>query len=712
MVTAADAPASTETPAPRQETVVVSASKVDEALADAPATMTVISGETLETSPAQNYGDRLRGVPGVNVVQLSARDVNVTSRDATSTLANSQLGLLDGRSIYLDLFGIIVWDFVPVNVDDIQQIEVVRGPASAVWGANAMTGAVNIITKSPRDNKGIVATLSGGAFSRDAGASAGEGAGGSYGLSLSVSRAPSDKIAYRLSGRLFHSDAFARPAGTIPLDHHPSDPSIVTGGAAYPTYENSTTTQPKADLRVDHDVSKDVHLTYSAGIAATSGVLHTGIGPFDLKPGSLLGYVRTAFRKSNLRVSAFANLLDAHGPDQLLLNPRTQDFIQGSFKTQTYDLEAGDSRLFGQHHVFSVGGNVRRNVFDISIAPTAENRTEAGAYLQDEVFYGRFRFSLGARVDKFSVIDKAVFSPRVTVTMKPVHEQSLRVSFNRAFRSPSAINNSLFIETVQPIDLSPIAPLLPPPLRPAVAQPFPLIVDIVGNPDLREESLTAWEVAYNGSIDKGRTTWGAAYYINDRSDIINFVNVANNFHPYTAQNPPPGFPLPAPVLTSLGAAGIFLPQTVATYLNLGPTRSRGLELSLDHTFGAGVRVYGNYSYQTVPKPKAAPTPFPLGEIDSPPKNRVNVGVDVRRGRGFGTVWVNHTDKAFWTDVLTAAYHGATPGFTTLNGTLGLRVNKQLTASLKGLNLTNKAIQQHIFGDILKRSVTAELKAAF
>ena len=111
--------------------------------------MTVISGATLAASPAQNYGDVLRSVPGVNVIQLSARDINVTSRQATGTLATSQLALLDGRSLYLDFYGLVLWDFVPIDQRDIKQIEVVRGPAPARWGANALTGVVNIITKSP-----------------------------------------------------------------------------------------------------------------------------------------------------------------------------------------------------------------------------------------------------------------------------------------------------------------------------------------------------------------------------------------------------------------------------------------------------------------------------------------------------------------------------------------------------------------------------------
>ena len=129
------------------ETVVVSASRTDTALADAPATMSVVTSEALASTPAQNYADLLRGVPGVNAVQLSARDINLTSRQATSTLSNSELVLVDGRSVYLDFFGLVLWDFVPTNLADVKQVEVIRGPASAVWGANALTGVVNIITK-------------------------------------------------------------------------------------------------------------------------------------------------------------------------------------------------------------------------------------------------------------------------------------------------------------------------------------------------------------------------------------------------------------------------------------------------------------------------------------------------------------------------------------------------------------------------------------
>src|SRR5438552_9069032 len=196
--------------------------------------MSVISGDALAALPAQNYGDVLRSVPGVNVVQLSARDINVTSRQATGTLATSQLTLLDGRSLYLDFYGLVLWDFEPTNTSDIKQIEVVRGPASAVWGANALTGVVNIITRSPREAEGFNLALTAGLFDRDAGSTAGEGAGKNLGGSFSYAHAPNDRWSYRLSAGYYHSDPFPRPVGTVPRATHPLDSRIATGGVPYP----------------------------------------------------------------------------------------------------------------------------------------------------------------------------------------------------------------------------------------------------------------------------------------------------------------------------------------------------------------------------------------------------------------------------------------------------------------------------------------------
>jgi outer membrane receptor protein involved in Fe transport len=719
-----DVPAITLEIASLSDRVVVTATRSETALVDVPATMSILTSETIAASPAQNYGDLLRSVPGLNVIQTSARDVNLTSRQATSTLSNSQLVLVDGRSIYLDFFGIVLWDFLPTNLPDIKQIEVIRGPASAVWGANAETGVVNIITKSPREAPGTTASVSGGIFGRDAGSSAGKGPGGTFGTNASVARIVNDRWSYRLSAGYFASESLPRPTGTIPLITDPRDPTATVGGIAYPgdgdgpigtTFKNTGTSQPKFDARVDQELA-DGRVSYGGGIAGSNGIIHTGIGPFDIQKGSYQGYGRVGYNKGALKLSFFTNFIDAEAPNLLLAGP-TGVPLQLNFSTQTYDFEAGDSFALGQHQVLSVGGNARRNNFNITIDPNAENRTELGAYVQDEIFLDRFRFTVGGRVDKFGNLSDPVFSPRLAATFKPSPDHGVRVSFNRAFRSPSVTNNYLDIGIVVPTDLRGLAALLPVEARPLVATPFPLAVRAVGSRlpigaiaqnELVEESLTAYEIAYDATVR--RTRFGAAFFVNDIDNQINFSQLPRNLDPYTAANPPPGWRLPPSILTSIATAGIFLPRTGFTYLNLGPVRQKGLELSVDHQINDLIGTFANYSWQGKPAVLDDPNPYPFQELTLPPTNRFNAGVSFDDARFLGSGSVNYSDKAFWSDVLTSPYHGFTDAYTMVNASFGVKwAGGKITTLVRATNVFNEEIQQHVFGDIIKASVVGEVR---
>lgn len=256
------------------ETVIVTASKIEQQLINSPAAVSVVTSETIESSPASNYGDLLRSVPGVNVAQTSARDINIVTRGATSTLSTSQLALLDGRTIYQDFFGFVAWDFLPVDTSEIAQIEVIRGPASAVWGANAMTGVVNVITKTPRQIDGTTLTLSYGGVNRDV-AGSDQDAGETYNIHLTHAQALNDRWAYKISAGVFNMEAFARPTGRIPVD-----PERGTGGAEYPPFPNTETTQPKLDARVDYDFPDgNQKLIFAGGFAGTRGSSTPGSAP-------------------------------------------------------------------------------------------------------------------------------------------------------------------------------------------------------------------------------------------------------------------------------------------------------------------------------------------------------------------------------------------------------------------------------------------------
>src|SRR6266699_2101887 len=94
------------------ETIQVTAGRDKESVQDAPGSITVVDQKQISTSAADNYGDLLRGVPGINVVHTSARDVGIRTRGASGVAEHRELTLLDGRSVYLDFYGVVLWDFL------------------------------------------------------------------------------------------------------------------------------------------------------------------------------------------------------------------------------------------------------------------------------------------------------------------------------------------------------------------------------------------------------------------------------------------------------------------------------------------------------------------------------------------------------------------------------------------------------------------------
>ncbi len=512
-----------EQPPIYEEQVVVTASKVEQQLVNAPATVSVVTSDVIASSPATNYAELLRSVPGMNITQTSARDFNINMRGATSTLSTSQLALIDGRSLYLDFFGFVAWDFLPINPNEVRQIEVIRGPASAVWGANALSGVVNFITKTPREMQGNSFTLGVGTFGREVNDNA-RGNGALWYFNGTHAAAVNDRWSYKLSAGALAQDALPRPEGIIPNAQR----------TPYPFFANSGTRQPKFDARVDYEAPENAYrLSFSGGFAGTEGIIHTGIGPFDMNRGTKLAYGSARWTKGAQKFNLFTNILDGDATALLSFGPdgRPIPFV---FNTRTFDAEYGNVTAIGTRNVLSYGGNLRYNSFDLSLAPRGDNRSEGGVYIQDEIFINDYlRWVVGARLDRFSVLDKPNFSPRTALIIKPAPDHSVRFSFNRAFRAPSLINNFLEVGIVNQVDLRTINPLFA--LAPGgPAYNFP--VQATGNENLVEQQVDALEAAYTGVIAK-RATVTAAYYYNKSKDDIFFTQVGR----YRAANPPPGW---------------------------------------------------------------------------------------------------------------------------------------------------------------------------
>ena len=676
------------------DTVVVTATRTEQKLVNAPTTMSVITAAQIEAAPSQNFAELLRTIPGINITQVSARDFNLTSRGATGTLATGQLALLDGRSLYQDFFGFVMWDFLPVNLNEIKQIEVIRGPASAVWGANAVNGVVNVITKSPREMQGTTAVFGLGSFTCPGCVDESDGTERDPGLlwyaSGTHAQPINDRWAFKLSAGAYSQDALSRPSGIIP-----GSPG---SGTPYPPFANTGTMQPKFDARFDYDYPDGRLLSLSAGVAGTEGIMHSGIGPFDIESGSTMGYGKVNFTRRGFRAAAFMNVLNGDARNLLTRTP-TNDPITFNFATKTFDFEGSNLQTLSRRHVLSYGGNLRFNRFDLSLAPAGDDRTEFGFYGQDEIFLNdMLRLNIGARVDRFDFLDDFMFSPRVALMIKPQADHTFRLTYNRAYRSPSVVNNFLEVTIAEPINLGLFHPAF-------ANQIFPLPVRSIGNPDLKEQSLDAYEASYTGILG-GRTVVSAAFYVNKTKNEILFTEITSAR--YTSASPPPGWPAPlVPAIDLARSVGRVFPGRY-TYLNFGKTTQKGLELGIDSPVNQYVTVFANYSYQAEPEPEG----FDLSELNLPAENRFNAGLGFTYDRFFGNLAISYSDSAFWQDVLDARYSGSTEAYTLINGGFGFRWNDRFTTSLKGINLANEDVQQHVFGDILKRQLIAELRVNF
>ena len=252
------------------------------------------------------------------------------------------------------------------------------------------------------------------------------------------------------------------------------------------------------------------------------------------------------------------------------------------------------------------------------------------------------RLLVGARVDKFDIIEDVQFSPRTTLMLKPSADQTIRVSYNRAYRAPSVINNFLDTAIINQLPLGIRA------VNPALAGTRLQLPDArrrqqrrrcaaVPPQDLVEQSITAYEIGYTGVI-KQRATVSAAFFFNETKDDIFFTQVAS----YRASQPAAAVAAAADSAVPGSSSSALLPAgttpraarpcpfgagnglpSAFSYRNLGKVQQKGLELGIDGAFTKEWSGFANYSYQ--PDPKAIG--FPQSEINLPPNNRFNVGVN-------------------------------------------------------------------------------------
>jgi iron complex outermembrane recepter protein len=172
----------------KEEESVSIASRYEQPISQAPSNVYVITDEDIRHSGATDLPTVLRRIPGLEVIQMSGGDFNVSARGNNQTVANKMLVMVDGRSIYIDTQAQVYWKAIPVTLPEIKRIEVLKGPASAIYGFNAFDGIINIITKSPAEMRGTTLQFGGGELGTISSAAVHAGTAGNFGYRLSIGR--------------------------------------------------------------------------------------------------------------------------------------------------------------------------------------------------------------------------------------------------------------------------------------------------------------------------------------------------------------------------------------------------------------------------------------------------------------------------------------------------------------------------------------------
>ena len=432
---------------------VTSVSKRPERLSQTASAIQVITQEDIRRSGAASLAEALRLAANLQVAQVDSRQWAISARGFNGTAANKLLVLIDGRTVYTPLFSGVFWDVQEVPLQDIDRIEVISGPGATLWGANAVNGVINVITKDAKDTQGFL--LSGGGGTEQHGFGTVR-----YGAALG------SHVRARIYGRGFDRDATALPSGQDAAD----DWHLGQGG-----------------FRMDWEASSASRVTlqgdlYDGRIAEDSG------GDIGVSGGNVIAkWSRTLSERSSLA---------AH-----LYYDRTHRDIPGLFgeDLDTYDFDLQHRTRLGERHDV-VWGLGYRNINDrtvigsdstLAFLPLHVAREWFTGFVQDEIALlpNRFHLTLGTKIEHNDYTGFELQpSGRVNWTLSP--SATLWAAVSRAVRAPSRIDRELF------------APAKPP-------------FFLTGGPDFHSEEELAYELGYRhhqGSLALSVATFYSRYH--------------------------------------------------------------------------------------------------------------------------------------------------------------------------------------------------------
>lgn len=422
------------------EVEVTTFSKAPASLHDTPAALYVITHDEIVRSGVTNIPDALRLAPGVEVGRLSSTTWAVSIRGLQNNFSKSVLVLIDGRNVYTPLFAGVYWDVQDLPLEDIDRIEVIRGPGGTIWGPNSANGVINIITTKSGDSKGVQASA--------------------------------------LAGNMDHTiDDLQIGAGS-------GDSSFRVYGRGFERAHEYHTDGINDDAW--HEERMGFRADRNQGVAEMmfEGDLYKGTSPHIV--GTAVSNDQTSGGDLNLRFQT----VEANGTGLV-----AQAYFERTLRTHavigetrdTIDLDFVDRFKPGEAHMVSVGAGFRWSPYNIIstvvgeglVPPRATDHIYTG-FLQDEIRLGqKVDLTLGAKLQQNNYTGFDIL-PSGRLLWAFNDRQALWAGITRSVTTPSDIEEDFLLQAIAPT----------------------IEIQLIGNPKFKSEDVLGYEVGYRGTVNK------------------------------------------------------------------------------------------------------------------------------------------------------------------------------------------------------------------
>jgi iron complex outermembrane recepter protein len=466
---------------------VTSVSKKAEKRSEAAAAIYSISNEDIRRSTAKTIPDLLRTVPGVNVAQIDAHTWSVTVRGQGGEYATKLLVLVDGRSVYTPFFSGVFWDTVNLVLEDVDRIEIIRGPGGALWGANAVNGVINIVTKSAEETQG--------------------------GL---VSVAAGDEIKGELSlryGDVIGDDHFYRVyfKGT---EHGESDIDF------YDLDANDSWEQGRGGIRYDHDIDDAQHITFQSDYFSLSSKSNYFIPEIGID-----AFTRTESKKNHTGFNALGRWTNKYNDtNEVSIQAYVDTYHYDSFtldeERETFDIEFQHHKAIGERHdiVWGLGYRYSADSIDptdmVSTNPSSDNQDLFSLFIQDDIQINEeFRLTLGTKLEHNKYTEWEI-QPTIRASWLPTENQTVWAAASRSVRTPNRAENDIRLR------IRPIPELFN----------LPTTGILFGQEDFDSTDVISYEAGYRQTISENLMLDIAVFYNDyegERSYDTDFPNIAN-----------------------------------------------------------------------------------------------------------------------------------------------------------------------------------------